>query len=103
MAVWTMYPVYSLQPRDQPRGYRLARAHGGYPALCSEVRAMTAKTGKIRCPQCGGEASWSPQNPYRPFCSERCKLIDLGAWAAESYRLPVQEEADEPRSASPEQ
>lgn len=46
---------------------------------------------KIRCPQCGGESEWSPANPWRPFCSERCKLIDLGAWASESYRVPVAE------------
>ncbi|WP_153111129.1 DNA gyrase inhibitor YacG [Propionivibrio limicola] len=46
---------------------------------------------KVRCPQCGGESEWSPANKYRPFCSERCKLIDLGAWASESYRVPVQE------------
>jgi endogenous inhibitor of DNA gyrase (YacG/DUF329 family) len=31
---------------------------------------------------------FTPENPYRPFCSERCKLIDLGQWAAESYRIP---------------
>jgi len=31
---------------------------------------------------------FSPQNPSRPFCSERCKLIDLGAWASEAYRVP---------------
>jgi endogenous inhibitor of DNA gyrase (YacG/DUF329 family) len=34
---------------------------------------------------------WAPESPYRPFCSERCKLIDLGAWASESYRIPVAE------------
>jgi uncharacterized protein len=35
---------------------------------------------------------WDPQNRYRPFCSERCKMIDLGAWATESYRVPVAED-----------
>jgi len=45
---------------------------------------------KVRCPQCRGESLWSPENPWRPFCSERCKQIDLGAWADESYRIPVQ-------------
>ncbi|MDR1275085.1 MAG: DNA gyrase inhibitor YacG [Candidatus Accumulibacter sp.] len=44
----------------------------------------------VRCPQCGGESLWSPENPFRPFCSERCKLIDLGAWASDSYRIPDQ-------------
>ena len=47
---------------------------------------------RVRCPQCGGESVWGTENPFRPFCSERCKLIDLGAWAAETYRVPVQEE-----------
>jgi uncharacterized protein len=46
----------------------------------------------VRCPQCGGDSEWSPANAYRPFCSERCKMIDLGAWADESYRVPVRED-----------
>jgi len=50
---------------------------------------MTAPR-KVRCPQCGGDALWAPENPWRPFCSERCKQIDLGAWASDSYRIPVQ-------------
>jgi hypothetical protein len=45
---------------------------------------------KVRCPQCSGESLWSPENPWRPFCSERCKQIDLGAWASDAYRIPVQ-------------
>ena len=43
---------------------------------------------QVPCPQCGKRAPWSPANPWRPFCSERCKLIDLGAWANEAYRVP---------------
>ncbi|QEL63944.1 hypothetical protein OTERR_04680 [Oryzomicrobium terrae] len=46
---------------------------------------------KVPCPTCGKEQPWSPENPWRPFCSERCKLIDLGAWATESYRVPLAE------------
>ena len=57
---------------------------------------MPGKVTKVRCPQCGGESLWSPENKFRPFCSERCKLIDLGAWASESYRVPVQEESAAP-------
>ncbi len=38
---------------------------------------------KVKCPTCGKELEWSKSNPYRPFCSERCKLIDLGAWLDE--------------------
>ena len=44
---------------------------------------------RVPCPQCGVLSVWSPDNPSRPFCSERCKLIDLGAWASETYRVPV--------------
>ncbi len=51
------------------------------------------------CPQCGKPVEWGPQSPSRPFCSERCKQIDLGAWATESYRLPVTEDPDDPESA----
>ncbi len=50
---------------------------------------MAERVVKVRCPQCGGDSIWSPDNPARPFCSARCKLIDLGAWASESYRVPV--------------
>jgi endogenous inhibitor of DNA gyrase (YacG/DUF329 family) len=39
---------------------------------------------KIKCPTCKRKTEWQ-NNPYRPFCSERCKLIDLGAWASEEY------------------
>lgn len=42
----------------------------------------------VNCPQCGKPAPWTAANPYRPFCSERCRLIDLGQWASESYRIP---------------
>ena len=44
----------------------------------------------VPCPQCGKESPWNPENPWRPFCSERCKTIDLAAWANESYRVPQQ-------------
>lgn len=41
---------------------------------------------KIKCPTCKNKTEWT-NNPYRPFCSERCKLIDLGAWASEEYKV----------------
>jgi endogenous inhibitor of DNA gyrase (YacG/DUF329 family) len=37
---------------------------------------------------CAGESVYAPTNPYRPFCSERCKLMDLGAWASDQYAIP---------------
>ena len=45
----------------------------------------------VNCPQCGKIVVWNTANRYRPFCSERCKMIDLGQWAAESYRIPENE------------
>lgn len=41
----------------------------------------------VNCPQCGGDSVYAPSNPYRPFCSHRCKNIDFGAWADESFRV----------------
>lgn len=46
----------------------------------------TEKDLQVRCPRCGHSVSWK-DNPSRPFCSERCRLIDLGCWADEEYRV----------------
>ena len=56
----------------------------------------------IDCPTCGAPVEWGAVSPFRPFCSDRCKLIDLGAWASEAYRVPVEESAD-PLSEPPQQ
>ena len=45
---------------------------------------------KVKCPTCEKAVEWSEKSPYRPFCSERCKLIDLGAWASENYAIPAE-------------
>ena len=42
----------------------------------------------LPCPTCRKPVQWSPVNKHRPFCSERCRLIDFGDWADESYRIP---------------
>ncbi|MGI9275941.1 MAG: DNA gyrase inhibitor YacG [Endozoicomonas sp.] len=42
----------------------------------------------VKCPKCGKSVEWKKDNLYRPFCSERCKLIDLGAWASEEHAIP---------------
>lgn len=42
---------------------------------------------KVNCPTCNQKVEWSEQNKWRPFCSDRCKLIDLGEWAAENHRI----------------
>jgi len=39
----------------------------------------------VPCPTCGGPSLYSPANPFRPFCSKRCRQIDLGAWANEDF------------------
>jgi endogenous inhibitor of DNA gyrase (YacG/DUF329 family) len=46
---------------------------------------------EVPCPCCQKLTAFSPDNTYRPFCSERCKLIDLGGWASEEYKIPTQE------------
>jgi len=43
----------------------------------------------VECPTCQKKVEWTEANKYRPFCSERCKQIDLGAWAEEKYRVPA--------------
>jgi len=49
----------------------------------------------VPCPSCGAAAPFSPENRWRPFCSERCRLLDLGAWATESYRIPAPPDENE--------
>jgi hypothetical protein len=49
----------------------------------------------VRCPACSGDSVYAPTNRFRPFCSERCKNMDLGAWASESFRVPDETPPDE--------
>ena len=46
------------------------------------------------CPRCGESSTWT-DNIFRPFCSERCKIIDLGAWANDQYTLPTEDSPQE--------
>jgi uncharacterized protein len=50
---------------------------------------MTDSKPKVSCPTCANKNTWQPENKFRPFCSERCKLIDLGEWASESRKIPL--------------
>lgn len=52
---------------------------------------MAVATKKVRCPSCGKLCDYSSENSFRPFCSERCQLIDLGQWASEKYKIETQE------------
>lgn len=48
---------------------------------------------KVNCPRCQKQTDFSKEiNPYRPFCCERCKMIDLGAWADEVFKVPVEDQ-----------
>ncbi len=57
--------------------------------------AQEKKKKIVACPTCGKEVVWGEESPYRPFCSERCKLIDLGQWANEGYRIPTSEDEED--------
>ncbi|MFW6345300.1 MAG: DNA gyrase inhibitor YacG [Halomonas sp.] len=50
---------------------------------------------EVACPQCRKKVAWRDDNPYRPFCSERCRLLDLGAWADGSRRIAGEPAMDE--------
>ncbi len=56
---------------------------------------------KIKCPVCKKESEWEG-NPFRPFCSERCKTIDLAAWASEEYRIGGEKKRDGEGNEGPE-
>ncbi|MBT1443996.1 DNA gyrase inhibitor YacG [Shewanella sp. JM162201] len=49
----------------------------------------------VNCPQCQTQVIWGPESPFKPFCSERCKLIDLGDWASEKHAIPVKDDISE--------
>lgn len=49
----------------------------------------------VSCPTCGKQVEWSEKAHWRPFCSARCRLIDLGKWAGEEHRIPGPEQPPE--------
>jgi len=62
------------------------------PALAPNPPSLSAaepQARTVRCPACGGPSLYGPANRWRPFCGERCKLQDLGAWASERFRVAV--------------
>ena len=63
---------------------------------------MTRNSRTVSCPRCGATVRWEAESPFRPFCSERCKMIDLGAWAAEEYRVAAKGEVDAADATSTE-
>lgn len=49
---------------------------------------MSDKVRVVRCPSCGQSVRWHADSTWRPFCSARCRQVNLGAWASEAYRVP---------------
>jgi endogenous inhibitor of DNA gyrase (YacG/DUF329 family) len=54
---------------------------------------------QVRCPTCGAATGWR-DNPQRPFCSLTCRLIDLGGWLDERYRIPPREDDEDDAGAN---
>jgi endogenous inhibitor of DNA gyrase (YacG/DUF329 family) len=53
----------------------------------SQPAQQHTKALTVECPTCSKPVQWGEQSPSRPFCSERCRLIDLGEWASEGHRI----------------
>jgi endogenous inhibitor of DNA gyrase (YacG/DUF329 family) len=49
----------------------------------------------VKCPTCRRDVEWSPTSQYRPFCSDRCRLVDMGAWLTEQRRIPDESAAED--------
>lgn len=56
--------------------------------LNSSYKTVSSKI-TVNCPTCATPVIWDTEHLWRPFCSERCRMIDLGAWADESHSIPV--------------
>jgi endogenous inhibitor of DNA gyrase (YacG/DUF329 family) len=56
---------------------------------------MTQPANNVICPTCGKQNTWVKENKFRPFCSDRCKLIDLGDWASEKHRIAGEDVTDQ--------
>ena len=57
----------------------------------------------VPCPTCGKNVEWTQASPWRPFCSERCRLIDLGEWLDEGHRIPDKPADDQGKPWDPDQ
>lgn len=91
----------AVSPAREGRGERL-------PMRCAIIFKKSANgtlhgliSMKITCPICKTVTTWE-ENPHRPFCSERCRLIDLGKWAQEEYRIAGRKQDEEDEGREPE-
>lgn len=55
--------------------------------MTPDITATPVPVKLVKCPTCGGDSIYAVSNSFRPFCCERCKNIDLGAWASEDFRM----------------
>jgi endogenous inhibitor of DNA gyrase (YacG/DUF329 family) len=92
-----MVSFLRAEPQRRPVVPRSDPHHPGLP-----IARPMSPVKQVACPQCGVRVEWTPASKYRPFCSERCKLIDLGAWASESYRIPLAEPTESEDLAGPD-
>ena len=61
----------------------------------STMNSDQPKTRTVICSTCGGPSLYAHENCFRPFCSERCRNVDLGAWASEGFRMPADAPPDD--------
>ena len=65
------------------------------------MKPMKPASKIVVCPACKGQSIYAPSNLFRPFCSQRCKNMDLGAWATESFRMPADTPPDDEAYGDP--
>jgi len=70
-------------------------ARGAPPGSAPREPLHSPLVRAVRCPTCRRETPWEG-NPHRPFCSDRCRVLDLAAWADERYRFPGEPVPSEP-------
>jgi hypothetical protein len=91
----------SEHPARSPRIVRCSRQDysdslaAGRPGSAAHEGLDSGVVRTVRCPTCRRETPWE-QNPHRPFCSDRCRVLDLAAWADERYRIPGDPVPSEP-------
>jgi uncharacterized protein len=80
-------PRPSATDRAQERPQERSTGPGPASSLSAASPATASQPRIVPCPTCGGDSIFAPSNPWRPFCGERCRQIDLGHWADESFRV----------------
>ena len=88
LRAWAAWVVSRLSRHGQPAGGQSALR---LAVVADYSKVMPEPERIVPCPNCRKPARWSVANRYRPFCSERCRLIDFGEWAEERYRIPGEE------------